>query len=961
LTGTVRRLAASKAGAKNVEKALTRHGAPSGTHRVELVFDDGARVGRGPNAQSEDGDGLTPSVIKLLRSPEWQHDIGDLSAYLATTHFLSQAAGLRLTSRSPEERWSDLCGPTGGTLSTIIVERLGGGVTRAFNREVEDAEKVLATARRRLEELREIRHKIGEAEALLGIQSALSSAEALQQAQVIAAAMVAIAGALPDMPSAPAEALATVAEALRQARSAVIVRERFIDGAAAVPERWALCISALKEKDRAIDEADTVAQAASVDANDSEHRAAEAEVSLVEARERQASTSKHRNRLDQRLSAFRALREADAESERITQAIGEAATVLDEVRTEKQRLDRDLARLVGIDGEIAAHGKDLSELHGIERRATEVLEAIKLAAETTPELQAVRVRREVMETQYATATRNLEVLNADIRDAEAKFKKLTADAHQRANLIADLLRDLHAQETECPFCCTEFRTHADLVARARSAAEQQDPHLAEVAERLNGLRHTRDEQEATCKELGKKAEVAKHVEANHQQTIAAATELANHFRHLPRVTGRSMEEVSIWVSERIAYVEGECNRLKTERRALDPDGMLSARTPSVVTRVNEAEERHLNESQRLADVGRRRGEALGVLNADADLATLDDAATKATLDGVLQDLARASEGDAAATAAHEKAVAVRQAAATRYRQCVEQLVALRRDREELDQKRLATLGDWAASGLSGDPSLAGLEEARSDVRRRTEELGHLLGRCETAAEGYRRWLADENTQKLRTVLGDMIREEDAADAEECERRLEQRLAEVKRHLDACGKARDLAEPVARTIRGEHSTFIKEVLTPLNHRVDAFSRGWSSFPDRRIDISHRIRYSNSEVMFQALGHQANLILSEGQAGIHSLSFLLAASTAYPWSRWRALLLDDPLQYNDIVHKTAFLDLLRPLVANERYQVLMSTHDLEEARFIGRKCKNAGVPFTLCRLKAISDNGVEYEVE
>jgi exonuclease SbcC len=74
----------------------------------------------------------------------------------------------------------------------------------------------------------------------------------------------------------------------------------------------------------------------------------------------------------------------------------------------------------------------------------------------------------------------------------------------------------------------------------------------------------------------------------------------------------------------------------------------------------------------------------------------------------------------------------------------------------------------------------------------------------------------------------------------------------------------------------------------------------------------------------------------------------------------LLLDDPLQHNDLVHKTAFLDVLRSLVKHERYQVAMSIHDLDEARFFGRKCRNVGVASRLCRLLAPGDTGVQFEL-
>jgi len=69
--------------------------------------------------------------------------------------------------------------------------------------------------------------------------------------------------------------------------------------------------------------------------------------------------------------------------------------------------------------------------------------------------------------------------------------------------------------------------------------------------------------------------------------------------------------------------------------------------------------------------------------------------------------------------------------------------------------------------------------------------------------------------------------------------------------------------------------------------------------------------------------------------NEFSILCAVSTAYRWSRWRALLLDDPLQHNDIIHTAAFVDVMRNLVEEEKYQLVMSSHDRAESDFIGRK--------------------------
>ncbi|MGE8588295.1 MAG: hypothetical protein ACN6OD_02685 [Alcaligenes sp.] len=100
----------------------------------------------------------------------------------------------------------------------------------------------------------------------------------------------------------------------------------------------------------------------------------------------------------------------------------------------------------------------------------------------------------------------------------------------------------------------------------------------------------------------------------------------------------------------------------------------------------------------------------------------------------------------------------------------------------------------------------------------------------------------------------------------------------------------------------------------------------------------------------------LVLSEGQMAANGFSILCAASTAYRWSRWRALLLDDPLQHNDIIHAAAFVDVMRNLVEFEDYQLIMSSHKREEGEFIARKFDAANLPCTVVELVGASKDGV-----
>lgn len=103
------------------------------------------------------------------------------------------------------------------------------------------------------------------------------------------------------------------------------------------------------------------------------------------------------------------------------------------------------------------------------------------------------------------------------------------------------------------------------------------------------------------------------------------------------------------------------------------------------------------------------------------------------------------------------------------------------------------------------------------------------------------------------------------------------------------------------------------------------------------------------------------MSEGQLAALNIGLLLSASVTYPWSRWRALLLDDPLQHNDAIHASSFMDVIRNLITRRQYQVILSSHDIGEASFFLRKCANANIPTRVCHLFARGDQGVVWAAE
>ena len=66
-----------------------------------------------------------------------------------------------------------------------------------------------------------------------------------------------------------------------------------------------------------------------------------------------------------------------------------------------------------------------------------------------------------------------------------------------------------------------------------------------------------------------------------------------------------------------------------------------------------------------------------------------------------------------------------------------------------------------------------------------------------------------------------------------------------------------------------------------------------------------------------------------------------------SRWPALLLDEPLQHQDLIHAEAFIEILRNLVRDRKYQVILSVQNEELADSLHRKLEAIGIECVTCR--------------
>ncbi|WP_180187964.1 ABC transporter ATP-binding protein [Achromobacter insuavis] len=176
--------------------------------------------------------------------------------------------------------------------------------------------------------------------------------------------------------------------------------------------------------------------------------------------------------------------------------------------------------------------------------------------------------------------------------------------------------------------------------------------------------------------------------------------------------------------------------------------------------------------------------------------------------------------------------------------------------------------------------------------------------------------------------------------------------QASKDLKLAQEAKAKVDDVGAHMQELAKTYASGVLVPLNETIRRFARALMTWSETavtykaehhatRSELRPNIVHSELDGSTSQVDMNPSLYFSEGQLSALSVAVLFAASTTFGWSRWRGLLLDDPLQHNDVIHASAFMDL-RQMVLGLGYQVILSTHDSAEAEFLIRKCRSAGIP-------------------
>ena len=267
---------------------------------------------------------------------------------------------------------------------------------------------------------------------------------------------------------------------------------------------------------------------------------------------------------------------------------------------------------------------------------------------------------------------------------------------------------------------------------------------------------------------------------------------------------------------------------------------------------------------------------------------------------------------------------------------------------------------WTDVGLPLPVEPLVLLKAQQEILSAKELLNQLHARLRGLLDGYKRWLEDRDLIQANEEISSKMRQTSQASETEVEAFLVAKVTDARRKVERSTAVRELSEQFVHSLQIKADAYSEQVLKPLNTCIRQFSRALMTRADdsvtyraehyaNRSELKPEINLRSVAGVGTSIEMNPNLYFSEGQLAALSISALFAASTCFRWSRWKALLLDDPLQHSDVIHASAFVEVIANLVKELGYQVVLSTHDETEFEYMANKFKSASIPLSLCELR------------
>lgn len=956
LTGELRRLNGMDAKATEKKAALGKK------PEVQLWFSDSAHVYRSLTTGTINKVGVT-KIEDWLTAEQWR-GVSSIADCLQLTHFLGQSSRQMFVHLDGKQRWGLLEGPAGLQSLWKVQSTLGRKQTDiGFDRVREG----FAREETKLEE---------ELSLIEGLQEQLRSKRELERADEILAPEEILARGQRISDELAAELKRTTPSQqdsdiggndvdgfLQRMRMSLELAQQNLSNQRAQLTQW---------PSLAQNYADALVKQASLrqekDLATREFENAEADASTAVAQATSTRTN-HQLLVDENSALQTARNVAVSEIERMRQIL-----VTDVKLEAAKRLAIDLKNKHSEQIQLLATNRTLLETIDLQRSQQTALieQSTSLKARLTQAEKLLKddAMRRAARLELVAFSESQSTLATSINDERQVLARLEADANSLtlekdaalavSNAIsagvAQIASALREEDCVCPVCQTTFTVTGRLKELAAQQAHEADQRLVGIEERRSQQADKIQRNKQKLFDLNANVIKLKQRQEDLTKLVLATDQLESTLRSTPLLSDLEIEKFIPTLTTALEQNKDAAKAL-TASIALNPE---ASTVRADIQRLSDLQIETTSERERTATVLAGLERELEQLQNSASSGMTAEQLQATVLEhdsALLRNSGSLLESQAKLEAANGNETALRATLADKKKLVAE--IETKISVQFQVEKDLAER--WTRQGYTGLPTPATVQrvdESHSDsgirLQRISQEHSALL-------EGRRRYLAHVDLQQIEASLIAQCKKHEVQDIDGAILKINTQLAVLKKQQDSLSAVLQKRTHLLSQLTQKAADIRNSVSEPLNSNTEKFCAALMSDRNYPVNLSAVASATTAQALlsFQpdANGEAKNplLYMSEGQLAATSLCLLFGASATYPWSRWKGLLMDDPLHHNDSIHAAAFIDVVRNLIRSQGYQIIVSTHDMEQAGYFLRKCRNAGIDARYLHLYGRAEDG------
>jgi DNA repair exonuclease SbcCD ATPase subunit len=956
LTGELRRLNASEG------KAADKKAALGVKPDVQLWFSDAAHIRR--TLSKETITNVNAANIKDWLTAEKWRGVNSIADCLQLTHFLGQSSRQMFVHLDGKKRWGLLEGPAGLQSLWKVESTLGRRQTDfGFDRVQEDFLREETTLLAELSNIQVMREKLNSTRELERADEILPPDEVMSRCQRIVDELANESQgiAVSELPSTDqrtdADSLLqsqrVMLEAAEQelknqrdqlapwwelsqnystnlAKAMLLNQEKELSlhevrGAEAAAEKMELELMLLRSEHQGL-----------VEKNSAEIASRDAVIAEIERGRRVAAGEERLKALLQNSSDLSAKRDGHN-----LQLLASKATLQSFELTRSRHL------------ELTQRG---SALKSLSIQAEELLKEDAVRRNAQLEIISIPASENIFRAAIGEQRQALDVLTN-----EEGSLKLQKDAEVSASNsisagVAQIASALQDEDCACPVCSTTFAISGQLKELATQQANLSNARLAKlelkISQKSKQIRAANEKMSESLLRVGRLLEKKELLKAS----IASADQLENSLRGNPLLASIDINEFLPTLALSIGQNNSEINALAAKLSSF-PD-MISMRSEiqqlehrlhGVLAEIDKivftrgSLEREIEQLRSLPSLGRS--------SEDLEKSIIKYEISLHRQTKILSD----SQAKLSTNEVNETALNVQLEGRRKMLSSINaQISALQLSSKELEDR-------WVRQGFSDLPLPLAIQEIDESYTRKSIRLLRISQEHGVILNGYRRYLAHAELQRLEISLKNECEKYQMDDIDRVVVKLVADLAVLKKKQNGLLMVQKKRSELLSQLKKKASDIRNTVSVPLNSNTERFCAALMSDRSHQVSLNAIANATTAQALlsFQPDGQDVPkdplLYMSEGQLAATSLCLLFGASATYPWSRWKSLLMDDPLHHNDSVHAAAFIDVVRNLIRSQGYQIIVSTHDMEQAGYFLRKCRNAGITAQYLHLYGREDDG------